>query len=111
MEYTTKRARDDVQIVLGEAWRRFAFETTGLRFLGTIQRGLEIGALAVDVNGTYFQVNGDVLRPLNSSRVSAHLRKAGVLSGHATQPPAAESARQAIPVTVKRRRVWIREST
>lgn len=37
--------------------------------LGTVQDGLQIGALAQAKNGDYFQVNGDMVRVLNRSRV------------------------------------------
>ncbi|TWO68055.1 hypothetical protein FN976_24245 [Caenimonas sedimenti] len=111
MELKTRRARDDVQIVLGESWQRFAFATTGLVFLGTIRRGMEIGALAVDENGAYNQVNGDVHQSLNLSRVAAHLRKVGALAGHTHGLWTAEQVRSSVPVTVKRRRVWTREPT
>ncbi|TWO67992.1 hypothetical protein FN976_23880 [Caenimonas sedimenti] len=97
--------RSDVQITLGDGWQRFAFRTPGLAFLGTIRRGMEIGALARDEAGGYLQVNGDVQQVLNKSRVAAHLRKAGVR----TDPIAAtfqptQTPRPPIPVVFKRRR-------
>ena len=64
----------DIQITLGDGWQRFAFTTRGLAFLGTIRRGMEIGALARDEAGGYLQVNGDIHQVLNKSRVAAHLR-------------------------------------
>jgi hypothetical protein len=36
-----------------------------LRLLGSVQRGPQVGALAVDSNGNYFQVNGEYVAPLN----------------------------------------------
>lgn len=68
--------------------------------LGTVQRGLQIGALALLADGTYAQVNGDVMEPLNTSRVLHAMRKdhAALKS---TPPPAAP----AVVVTKKRRRV------
>ncbi|WP_211260233.1 hypothetical protein [Xenophilus azovorans] len=101
----TTRSGDDFQITLGDGWRRFAFATRDLAFLGTIRRGMEIGALARDETGGYLQVNGDVHRVLNKSRVSAHLRKARerpepiAAAFHPTQPE-----RAAVSVVIKRRR-------
>lgn len=57
------------QIILGDGWQRFAFATRGMTFLGTIRRGMEIGALAKDDTGGYLQVNGDIHQVLNRSRV------------------------------------------
>lgn len=47
----------------------------GFQYLGRIQRGLEVGALALTPQGTYVQVNGSIVTPLNASRVTASLRK------------------------------------
>jgi hypothetical protein len=47
----------------------------GYQYLGRIQRGLEVGALALTPQGTYVQVNGSIVTPLNASRVTASLRK------------------------------------
>ncbi len=101
----TTRSGGDIQIILGAGWQRFAFATRGLAFLGTIRRGLEIGALARDYAGGDLQVNGDIHQVLNKSRVAAHLRKAVGRPGSmgvTFQPP--EPARAAVPVVIKRRR-------
>lgn len=95
----------DIQITLGDGWQRFAFVTPGLTFLGTIRRGMEIGALARDDAGAYLQANGDMRKVLNKSRVVAHLRKAGVRSestGGAVLPTGTERA--PVSVVIKRRR-------
>ena len=47
----------------------------GYQYLGRIQRGLEVGALALTPQGTYVQVNGSIVTPLNASRVTSSLRK------------------------------------
>jgi len=47
----------------------------GYQYLGRIQRGLEVGALALTPQGTYVQVNGSMVSPLNASRVTSTLRK------------------------------------
>lgn len=95
----------DIQIILGDGWQRFAFATCGLTFLGTIRRGMEIGALARDEAGGYLQVNGDIHQVLSKGRVAAHLRKAVVRPdqiGVTCQPTQTERA--AVPVVIKRRR-------
>ena len=35
-----------------------------LRLLGSVRHGAQVGALAVDDNGEYFQVNGEYVAPL-----------------------------------------------
>lgn len=47
----------------------------GFQYLGRVQRGMEVGALAITPDGDYVQVNGSVVTPLNSSRVQSALRK------------------------------------
>ncbi len=103
--FTKRRTSNDIQIVLGDGWKRFAFAPEGLDYLGTIQRGMEIGALAKDVAGDYWQVNGDVRQALNASRVAAHLRKALAQRGpHAAGRSATGVARAAVVVLIKPRR-------
>lgn len=69
--------------------------------LGVVQRGMLTGALVKLNDGTYAQVNGDFVEPLNASSVEHAIRAAGVAKRtnrvHApeTQPT----------VVVKRRRV------
>lgn len=95
----------DTQITLGAGWQRFAFTTPGLAFLGTIRRGMEIGALARDEAGGYLQVNGDIHQVLNKSRVAAHLRKAGFRANPiAVAFQTAGVERAAVSVVIKRRR-------
>lgn len=82
--------------------QQFAAEREGLVMLGTVQRGLEIGALARTESGDYLQVNGDILQPLNKSRIETALRK--------MQPPAPKRRPVTGPtttpvVTIKRRRI------
>ena len=101
----TRPSGGDIQITLGDCWQRFAFTTRGLAFLGTIRRGMEIGALARDEAGGYLQVNGDIHQVLNKSRVAAHLRKASPRPEPvAGAYQATEAERPAVSVVVKRRR-------
>lgn len=103
--FTKLRTGNDVQIVLGDGWKRFAFTGDALDYLGTIRRGMEIGALAKDAEGNYWQVNGDIRQVLNASRVAAHLRRARAqreprVAGR--QP--IDVARAAVVVVIKPRR-------
>ncbi|MES2091274.1 MAG: hypothetical protein V4532_15035, partial [Pseudomonadota bacterium] len=84
---------------------QFGFEREDLEFLGVIRRGMEIGALAKDEAGAYWQVNGDMRQVLNKSRVEAYMRTATVRPAKvvlARQPSEAERA--AVVVVVKPRR-------
>lgn len=104
--HKTRRTGDAMQIVPGSGWQRFAFATPGLVYLGTIRRGMEIGALAMNDAGGYLQVNGDIHQILNRSRVAAHLRRAGIRPASVVPAgrPTTHAERPAVTVTVKRRR-------
>jgi len=102
---TTARAGQDAQIMLGDGWKQFAFKTTGLDYLGTIRRGMGIGALAQDEAGRYWQVNGDIRQALNTSRVAALMRAATVRRRPlAVSRQPTQANRAAVSVTVKPRR-------
>ena len=60
-------------INLGPYWTVFTRPRSDLQMLGTIQQGPGIGGLAMDDEGEFFQVNGDVIRHLNRSRILALL--------------------------------------
>lgn len=45
--------------------------------MGVVQHGMLIGALVKLPDGCYAQVNGDIVQPLNSSRVEHAIRRAG----------------------------------
>lgn len=94
-------------VKLNRQWMRFAVPREDMVFIGTIEQNASIGALARDLDGGYWQVNGDVLRKLNTSRIEASLRGAGGVPFRA--PAAAEAAPAPAPgpapvVIVKRRR-------
>lgn len=94
-------------VMLGEGWRMFAMLREDLEYLGTIQRGLEIGALAKDASGAYLQVNGDVRQVLNTSRVEAALRAAGPRRPALRPRPNAAPAKPVVVVVKPRRRVIV----
>lgn len=60
-------------IRLGEAeWSRFTYARMpgdGIYLLGSIRKGLQIGALAKTSQGQYIVVNGDWITPLNGSQI------------------------------------------
>lgn len=94
-----------LQIVLGTGWKQFAFFRDDLSYLGTIKRGLEVGALAKDSGGNFLQVNGDIRQFLNKSRIEAQLREMAsqVQSATRFRQPTVEE-RTAVTVVVKPRR-------
>jgi hypothetical protein len=77
----------------------------GLRVLGSIRRDAQIGALAVDEQGRYVQVNGDHVTVLSQSQVAAAVRRAskqqasarpgGMRPGRPRRPASAAPARAA----------------
>lgn len=99
-----------ITIKLNNQWARFSREHAHLEFLGTVEQQASIGALARSADGAYWQINGDVERKLNSSRVEAALRAAGhaprrkAAAPRAVQPRPVSNA-PAPTVIVKRRRV------
>lgn len=67
-------------VCLGEAeWGRFTHAgvaNTGMQLLGSIRRGLQTGALALDEHGRYVQLNGDHRTELNQPQVATACRRA-----------------------------------
>ena len=61
----------------------------GFQYIGRVQRGMEVGALALTPEGAYVQVNGSIVTPLNTSKVLATLRK---LPGHGRLPQPGSAA-------------------
>lgn len=97
--------RQDVQVVLGDGWKQFAFTNAAFEYLGTIRRGMEIGALACDEAGVYWQINGDIQKVLNKSRVTALLRALGVRRDSAETPAQPKAVdRPPVVVVIKPRR-------
>jgi hypothetical protein len=90
-----------------EEWLRYTYErpqTDSLRLLGSVTRGPQIGALAVDSDGHYLQINGDYMNPLNS----VTLRRAVAAAKRFGWPPRVPDPQEAsrVPVvTIKRRRL------
>jgi len=101
-------------IELGAAWRRFSPPRDDIQLLGSVQQGAAIGALAQHVDGRFVQLNGDVERRLNTSRVRAVLARERSKSAARRARAERQAARQPSPaqvtVTVKRRRTFAPEA-
>ena len=66
--------RDRLTITLGGPWRLYQYAApVGWQMLGTVQRGMEIGALAESPAGLLVQLNAGVARALDQRKVRAAL--------------------------------------
>ena len=77
-----------------------------LRLLGSVQRGAQLGALAVDEAGGYFQVNGEYVAPLGKHVIAKAISAAQAREPHRNAPPRAPSGSAPV-VTVRRRRAVV----
>jgi hypothetical protein len=90
-------------------WSRYTYErpeNDPLRLLGSVKRGLQMGALAINEQGQYVQVVGDFITPLNSSQISRALAKLKA-PDHISAPRPVVQQAPAPVVTVKRRRIFV----
>lgn len=64
--------RDRLTIAPGGPWRLYQRTSLpGWQMLGTVQRGMSIGALGLSPAGIYAQINAGVVQPLNQRKVAA----------------------------------------
>jgi hypothetical protein len=63
--------RGRVTVAFNNTWRLYTQSVEGCKMLGTIQRKMEIAALAQIDNGEYVAVNKGLIEPLNSRKVQA----------------------------------------
>lgn len=79
------------RIRLGETeWRRFTYPRTKadpIRLLGSIAKGIMIGALAQDEAGRYFQVVGDHMVELNTRQITKAMSGARYVNGYRPDAP------------------------
>ena len=69
---TGNRAR--IIVTLGGPWRLYQHQPPpGMQMLGTVQRGMEIGALAKSPAGLLAQVNAGAVRALDQRKALAAL--------------------------------------
>jgi hypothetical protein len=90
-----------------EEWQRFTYERpegNPLRLLGSVAQGAGMGALAVDEEGNYLQVNGDHVSPLSSGQLRRAIAAAKASSWTPARPTRPEPSRVPV-VVVKRRRL------
>jgi len=91
-------SRTKVRVVPFGAERFLPRLASDCQVIGVVQRGWTIGALVWRTDGSYAQVNGDIVQPLNASSVEHELRR--IAGGRRALGPA-----PAAPViTVRRRR-------
>ena len=82
---TDNRAR--IIITVGGPWRRYQHQPPpGMQMLGTVQRGLEIGALARTQAGLLVQVNACAVRALDQRKAEAALASVDNLETVASDP-------------------------
>ncbi len=62
-----------MEVSLGTHWRTHTFPVTGLTFVGTVQRGMHIGALGYNQTGQYFAVNQGRWKLLTPRKIAAAL--------------------------------------
>lgn len=65
----TNRAR--LVVTVGGPWRLYTHAMSGFEMLGTVQRGIEIGALARTPAGLLVQVNAGAVRALDQRKAQA----------------------------------------
>ena len=88
-------------------WARHTYPRSAgdaLQLLGSVRRGMQIGALAKTETGEYVQVVGDFVTPLNKRIIELALSRAKITDGGGA-PRMANKVAPAPVVTVKRRRI------
>lgn len=92
-----------IRVLVSDGHRRYLPQApAGAELLGVVERGMQIGALARLADGSFVQLNGDVMQPLNRSQVEKALRHARLVQS----PNACRSSSPAPvrPVIVLKRR-------
>lgn len=69
--------RDRLTITPGGPWRLYTHPLPGMEMLGSVQRGMEIGALGRTQAGLLVQVNAGAIRSLDQRKARAALEAAG----------------------------------
>ena len=100
------------QVRLGPLeWLKYTYarpEGDALTLLGSVRKGLQVGALATNNEAQYFQVVGDHLTLLNTSQITKAMAKCKTTD---SAPPHRTSLRATVAplVIVKKRRTFIKE--
>lgn len=103
----TKKPTWHIRLGNLEAQRHTYMRAVGdkLRLLGSIRRGAQVGALAINADGRYLAVVGDYETPLSSSQVTRAMASA-VHEPVSRQAPACSQS-SAPTVIIKRRRTFV----
>ena len=82
---TDNRAR--LTVTVGGPWRLYQHQQPpGMQMLGTVQRGMEVGALARTQAGMLVQVNAGAVRLLDQRKAEAALASVDNLETVASDP-------------------------
>lgn len=102
------RKKTKWRIQLGEAeWRRYTHdrqEDEGLKLLGSVRCGAQLGALGRTAQGEYVQVVGDFVITLNRSQLAKAIAKATSKDTYQHVQPVQNQTRAPV-VVIKRRRI------
>lgn len=63
--------RGRLAVLTGGPWRLYTHPLPGWQMVGTVQRAMEIGALAISPAGLYAQINAGAVRALDQRKVVA----------------------------------------
>ena len=114
-----KRRKQGWKVVLGRlAWSRHTYERPqgdALKLLGSVSKGMQVGALAMTADDQYVQVVGDHITPLNTREIAkavanAPKESAATYPAFSKESPPWVEARKDSPapvVIVKKRRVAV----
>lgn len=92
-------------------WHRYTYarpDGDALTLLGSVKRGLQVGALAINHEKQYFQVVGDHMTLLNSAQITRAIAKFKVTDAHPVHR-ARPRASTAPVIIVKKRRTFLIE--
>jgi hypothetical protein len=114
----TKTKRERWKILLGETeWRKYTYQRTAggeITMVGSIQKGILVGALVKDKQGNYYQLVGDHMVALNNRPRERPGFTSSVYKARPITHDPRENNEQDNPlnrdnqprVVVKRRKVW-----
>ena len=68
--------RGRLTVTIGGNWRMYTRRPAGWTMIGTVQRGMDIGALGKSPIGVYAQINAGLIQGLPQNKVIAALAKA-----------------------------------
>jgi hypothetical protein len=114
-----KQYKPGWRVVLGRlAWSKYTYERPlgdALKLLGSVSKGMQVGALAITADGQYVQLVGDHVTPLKTKDIAKALanapkESAGFDAEFSKESPPWQVARKDTPapvVIVKKRRIAV----